>query len=145
MSDEFQLSAVDGGVPVREQLLPYGRRTVVEEDIAAVVKVLRSDWITTGPKVEEFEGALADIVGAAHAVCFSSGTAALHAAVFAAEIGAGDEAATSSLTFCATANCLLYEHATPVFADVDTDTLTLDPEHAASRITPRTKAALLVD
>ena len=145
MTDDHQPLAINGGVPVRERLLPYGRQTLVEEDIGAVVEVLRSDWITTGPKVEEFEGALADIVGARHAVCFSSGTAALHAAVFAADIGAGDDAVTSPLTFCATANCLLYQQATPVFADIDADTLTLDPERAASRITPRTKAVLPVD
>jgi perosamine synthetase len=145
VTDDHQPLAINGGVPVRERLLPYGRQTLVEEDIGAVVEVLRSDWITTGPKVEEFEGALADIVGARHAVCFSSGTAALHAAVFAADIGAGDDAVTSPLTFCATANCLLYQQATPVFADIDADTLTLDPERAASRITPRTKAVLPVD
>lgn len=145
MIDTQQPLAIDGGVPVRDELLPYGRQTLVEEDIAAVVEVLRSDWITTGPKVEAFEGALADIAGAGHVVSFSSGTAALHAAVFAADIGAGDEAVTSPLTFCATANCLLYQQATPVFADVDADTLTLDPERAASRITPRTKAMLPVD
>ena len=89
-----------------------------EADIQAVVEVLRSDWLTTGPKVAEFEEAFAARVGAAHAVSFSSGTAALHAAAFAAGLKAGDEAITTPMTFAATANCVLYQGATPVFADV---------------------------
>ncbi|MDA1185808.1 MAG: UDP-4-amino-4,6-dideoxy-N-acetyl-beta-L-altrosamine transaminase [Acidobacteria bacterium] len=145
MTGDQQSLAINGGVPVRDRLLPYGRQTIVEEDITAVVEALRSDWITTGPRVEEFEGALAEAVGASHAVCFSSGTAALHAAVFAAGIGTGDEAITTPLTFCATANCLLYQGATPVFGDVLEDTLTLDPKDAADRITSRTKAIVPVD
>jgi perosamine synthetase len=137
--------AIHGGPPVRRQLLPYGRQTVTEADVAAVVEVLRSDWLTTGPKIEEFEEAIAGFVGARHAVAFSSGTAALHAAVFAAGLHAGDEAITSPLTFCATANALLYQGATPVFADVTDQTLTIDPDDAARRVTPRTRALLPVD
>src|SRR4051794_22828288 len=116
--------AIFGGKPVREKLLPYGRQAVTDEDIAAVVEGLRSDWLTTGPKIEEFEKAVADRVGAQYAVAFSSGTAALHGAVFAAGIGEGDEAITCPLTFAATANCVLYQGGTPVFADVCADTLT---------------------
>ena len=140
-----QRLAIDGGPPVRAQLLPYGRQEVDESDIAAVVEVLRSDWLTTGPKIAEFEDALAAYVGARHAVSFSSGTAALHAAVFAAGLQPGDEAITTPLTFCATANSLLYQGATPVFADVSPDTLNLDPTAVAERITPRTRAVLPVD
>jgi perosamine synthetase len=140
-----QTLAIDGGTPVRPTLLPYGRQSVDEEDIEAVVEVLRSDWLTTGPKVAEFEEAFAARVGAAYAVSFSSGTAALHGAAFAAGLGAGDEAITSPLTFAATANCVLYQGATPVFADVCADTLNLDSERAREKITPRTRAILSVD
>src|SRR5215813_1635892 len=122
--------AVDGGTPVRKALLPYGRQNLDEEDIQAVVETLKSDWLTTGPKVAEFEEAFAEWVGAKHAVSFSSGTAALHGAAFAAGLGAGDEAITSPMTFAATANCILYQNATPVFADICLDTLNLDPERA---------------
>ena len=145
MTENEARLAIHGGPPVRNGMLPYGRQTIVEEDIAAVVEVLRSDWVTTGPNVDAFEGALAETVGASHAVCFTSGTAALHAAVFAAGIGVGDEAITTPLTFCATANCLLYQGATPIFADVLADTLALDSDKVAARITPRTKAVLPVD
>jgi perosamine synthetase len=145
MTNESGCLALHGGAPVRRDMLPYGRQTVTAEDIAAVVDVLQSDWITTGPKIEEFEETLAATVGATYAVCFSSGTAALHGAAFAAGLGAGDEAITTPLTFCATANCVLYQGATPVFADVRADTLTLDPDAAAARVTPRTRALLPVD
>ena len=137
--------ALQGGTPVRNTLLPYGRQSIDEEDIQAVVDVLRSDWLTTGPKVEEFEEAFAARVGAKHAVSFSSGTAALHAAAFAAGIGPGDEAITSPLTFAATANSILYQRGVPVFADVRPDTLNLDPELVAAQITSRTRALLPVD
>src|SRR5580698_7414532 len=110
--------ALDGGTPVRKTLLPYGRQSIGEDDIQAVVETLRSDWLTTGPKVEEFEEAFAAFVGAKYAVTFSSGTAALHAAAFAAGLKPGDEAITTPLTFAATANCVLYQGATPVFADI---------------------------
>ena len=137
--------ALHGGTPVRSTLLPYGRQTIDESDIQAVVDTLRSDWLTTGPKVNEFEEAFAAWVGARHAVSFSSGTAALHGAAFAAGMGAGDEAITSPLTFAATANCVLYQGARPVFADVAADTLNLDPEQVLRAITSRTKALLPVD
>src|SRR6202451_965935 len=137
--------AVDGGTPVRKTLLPYGRQLIGEDDIQAVVDVLRSDWLTTGPKVEEFEDAFAAWVGAKFAVSFSSGTAALHGADFAAGLKPRDEAITSPMTFAATANCVVYQGATPVFADVSADTLNLDPEQVAVRITPRTRAVLPVD
>ena len=137
--------AIHGGRPVREQLLPYGRQMITEADIAAVADVLRSDWITTGPTVEAFESAMADVVGARHAVSFSSGTAALHGATFAAGLTGGDEAITTPLTFCATANAVLYQGATPVFADIRDDVLTMDADDVARRVTSRTKALLPVD
>src|SRR6202142_4735552 len=140
-----QALAINGGAPVRTSFLPYGRQSVDEADIAAVAEVLRSDWLTTGPKVGEFEEAFAGRVGASHAVSFSSGTAALHAAAFAAGLKAGDEAITTPMTFAATANCVLYQGAAPVFADVSADTLNLDPEQIEKKISPRTKAILPVD
>lgn len=137
--------AIHGGVPVRDKLLPYGRQAIGEEDIQAVVEVLRGDWLTTGPKVPEFEQAFAEYVGARHAVSFSSGTAALHGAAFAAGLEPGKEAITTPLTFAATANCVLYTGATPVFADVSPQTLNLDPGAAEQRISSRTRALLPVD
>src|SRR5579862_4199532 len=137
--------ALHGGTPVRAKLLPYGKQSIDEDDIAAVVETLRSDWLTTGPRVREFEEAFAAWVGARYAVSFSSGTAALHGAAFAAGIGTGDEVITSPLTFAATANCVLYQGGKPVFADVREDTLNIDPECVSKRITPRTKALLPVD
>jgi len=96
-----ELLAIDGGTPVRASLLPYGRQSISESDIEAVVEALRSDWLTTGPKVGEFEEAFAAWIGVKHAISFSSGTAALHAAAFAAGLGPGDEAITTPLTFAA--------------------------------------------
>jgi perosamine synthetase len=140
-----EVLAIDGGTPVRKTLLPYGRQSIDEADIQAVVDTLRSDWLTTGPKVGEFEEAIAAWVGAKYAVAFSSGTAALHGAAFAAGLKTGDQAISSPLTFAATANCILYQGANPVFADVLPDTLNLDPTQAALRVTSRTKAILPVD
>src|SRR5207302_2275486 len=140
-----ELLAINGGTPVRKTMLPYGRQFVSEDDIQAVMQVLRSDWLTTGPKVREFEEAFASCVGVKYAVSFSSGTAALHAAAFAAGLKPGDEAITTPMTFAATANCVLYQGATPVFADVCPDTLNLDPQEAAKRITLKTRVILPVD
>jgi len=137
--------AILGGMPVRETLLPYGRQAVDDGDIAAVVEALRSDWLTTGLRVAEVEEAFATAVGAKFAVSFSSGTAALHGAAFAAGLGPGDEAVTTPMTFCATANCVLYQRARPFFADVSEDTLNLDPAAAEEKVTGRTKAILPVD
>jgi perosamine synthetase len=137
--------ALHGGTPVRSTFLSYGRQSIDEQDIQAVVEVLRSDWLTTGPKVEEFEEAFASTVGAKHAVSFSSGTAALHAAAFAADLKEDDEAITSPMTFCATANCILHRGATVVFADVCPDTLNIDPGHIESRLTRYTRALIPVD
>jgi len=126
-------------------MLPYGRQSIDEDDIQAVVDVLRGDWLTTGPMVERFEQAVAQRVGAAEAVAVSSGTAALHAAMFALGIAPGDDVIVPAMTFAATANCAVYQGATPVFADVDPQALLLDPAQVESRITPRTRAIVAVD
>lgn len=128
-----------------DPFIPYGRQVIGDDDVAAVADVLKSDWLTTGPLVGRFEAAFADYVGAAHAVAVSNGTAALHLAVLAARIGPGDEVIVPALTFAASANCVRYAGATVVFADVREDTLTVDPEHVASLVTPRTKAIVAVD
>jgi perosamine synthetase len=130
---------------IARTFLPYGRQCVDEEDIAAVIAVLRSDWLTTGPVVEAFENDIARFTGALHAVAVSSGTAALHAAMYALEIGPGDEVIVPSLTFAATVNAVLFRGGTPVFADIDPDTFCIDPARVKERITPRTRAVIAVD
>jgi perosamine synthetase len=125
--------------------LPYGRHELDDGDIAAVVEVLRSDWLTTGPKVAEFEQALADVAQARFAVAVSNGTAALHAIMAALEIGPGEEVIVPALTFAATANSVVYQGGTPVFADVEPDTLLVDPVSVEKLVTPRTKAIVAVD
>ena len=142
MSDRL---AIDEGTPVRRTRLPYGRQWLDDDDIAAVVEVLRSDWLTTGPKVAEFERTFADFVGAKEAVAVSNGTAALHAAMYAIGIGSGDEVIVPPMTFAASANCVVFQGGTPVFADVDPDTLLLDPAQVEAKITPCTKAIIAVD
>ncbi len=137
--------AIDGGRPVRRAMLPYGRQCIDEADIRAVVAVLRSDWLTTGPAVEAFERAFAEFVGVDHAVAVSSGTAALHAAIYGLGIGPGDEVIVPPMTFAATANAVILQGATVVFADVQADTLLLDPARAEAKITPRTRAIIGVD
>jgi len=137
--------AIDGGTPVRGSLLPYGRQYIDEQDIAAVVGVLKGDWITQGPKIEEFEDRVAGYCGARYAVAVSSGTAALHAACAVAGISQGDEAITTPITFAATANAVIYCRGRPVFADIKEDTLNIDPEEVRQRISPRTRAILPVD
>lgn len=125
--------------------IPYGRQTIDDNDIAAVVDVLRSDWLTTGPAVERFETDICVYTGARHGVAVSNGTAALHAAMFALNIGPGDEVIVPPMTFAASANCILYQGGTPVFADVDAATLLIDPVAVEAAITPRTKAIIAVD
>lgn len=126
-------------------MLPYGRQLIDEEDIQAVVDVLRSDWLTTGPKVDEFEKNLAEKVGSKYAVVFSSGTAALHAAYFVAGLNQGDEIITTPITFAATSNAALYLGAKPVFADIRQDTINIDPAKIEELIGPRTKVIAPVD
>jgi perosamine synthetase len=126
-------------------MIPYGRQSIDDEDIASVAEVLRSDWLTTGPAVDRFERAVAEFTGARHAVAVSSGTAALHAAVYAVGIGSGDEVIVPPMTFAATANAVVYQGGTPIFADVDPATLLLDPAEVERKITARTKAIISVD
>lgn len=125
--------------------LPYGRHSIDEKDVAEVSSVLRSEWLTTGPKVKEFEEAIADYVGASYAVAVSSGTAALHCAMYAIGISPGDEVIIPPMTFAATANSVLYQSGLPVFSDVVPDTLLLNPAEVEMRITDRTRAIVAVD
>lgn len=131
--------------PIRDSLLPYGRQSIDAADIEAVVAALRSPWLTTGPLVEQFESALQHTTGAAHAIAVSNGTAALHAAMAALEVGPGDEVIVPSLTFAATANAVVFCGATPVFADVLPDTLLIDPLDVDRKVTARTKGIIAVD
>lgn len=137
--------AIHGGKPVRETKLYYGHQWIDEEDIAAVVDVLRSDYLTCGPAITKLERELCAYTGAKYAVAVSNGTAALHCACIAAGIGSGDEVITTPLTFAASANCILYVGAKPVFVDVELDTYNIDPKSILSHITDKTKAVIAVD
>ena len=125
--------------------IPYGKQVIDHDDIAAVDEALRSAWLTTGPRVGEFERAFAEFCGAAEGVAVNSGTAALHAAMRALKIGAGDEVIVPAITFAASSNAVVYEGGTPIFADVETDTLLIDPAAVEAKITSRTKAIVAVD
>ncbi|UOE76054.1 UDP-4-amino-4,6-dideoxy-N-acetyl-beta-L-altrosamine transaminase [Parageobacillus thermoglucosidasius] len=129
----------------RESFLSYGQQWITDEDIEAVVAVLKSPFLTQGPKIQEFERKVADYVGAKYAVAFSNGTAALHGACFAAGIGEGDEVITTPITFAATSNAVLYCGGKPVFADIDDRTYNIDPKEIRKHITPNTKAIIPVD
>lgn len=126
-------------------MIPYGRQDISLEDIHSVEKALRSDYLTTGPAVGEFEEALCRRVGAGFGVAVSSGTSALHCAVHALGIGPGDEVIVPPISFAATANCVLYVGATPIFADIESDTLCISPDSVAQQLTPKTKAVIGVD
>jgi perosamine synthetase len=129
----------------RDSYLPYGRQWIDDKDIQAVVEVLKGDYLTTGPYINQFEQTVADYVEAKYAVAFSNGTAALHGACFAAGIGDGDEVITTPMTFAASANCVLYQGGTPVFADIDEHTYNIDPIEIEKKITEKTKAIIPVD
>jgi perosamine synthetase len=137
--------ALDGGPPIRQNRLPYGHQSIDQSDIDAITEALGSDWLTTGPRIGEFERAFADLVGSKEAVAVSNGTAALHAAIYALNIKPGDEVIVPPMTFAASANCVLYQGGTPVFADINSDTLLLDPDAVEAKITSRTKAIMAVD
>lgn len=137
--------AVFGGSPVLEKKIGYGHQYIDNDDIQAVVDVLKSDYLTCGPKIEEAEKKLCEITGAKHAVLIANGTAALHAACFAAGIGPGDEVITTPITFAASANCALYCGARPVFADINPVTYNIDPDSIEKCITGNTKAVVAVD
>lgn len=137
--------AILGGTPIRKEPLPYARQYIDDDDCLAVSTVLKSDYLTTGPKVKEFEDVIADFVGAKYAVAFSNGTAALHGACYAAGIDKGDEVITTPITFAASANCVLYSGGDPVFADIDEYTFNIDVNEIAKKITNKTKAIIPVD
>lgn len=137
--------AIFGGTPVREKPIYYGRQCIEQDDIDAVTESLRSDLITGGPKVTAVEKKLCELTGAKYAVVVANGTAALHLAALAAGFGEGDEVIVSSITFAASANCVLYCGAKPVFADIDPETYNIDPESVKKLITPRTKGIVAVD
>lgn len=137
--------ALDGGTPVRTTLLPYNRQWIEEDDVRAVGDALRSDWLTTGPVVQEFERAFAAFTGSAEAVAVSSGTAALHAAMRALDVGPGDEVIVPTMTFAATANAIVLQGGTPVFVDSTQDTLLINPTDVERTMTPKTKAIIAVD
>lgn len=125
--------------------IPYGKQCLKDDDIAAVVEVLKSDWITQGPTIAKFEKAVANKTGAQYAVAVATGTAALHCACFAAGIGDGDEIITSPITFAASGNCALFLGASVKFVDIRTDTYCMDPKRLEAAITPKTKAIIPVD
>src|ERR1700690_163590 len=125
--------------------IPYSRQTIGADDIREVTKTLTSAFLTQGPKVKEFEDVLARYTSARYCVAFSSGTAALHAAYFAAGIKKGDEVIVPALTFAATGNAALYLAARPVFADVDLESGNINPKSAETKVTKKTKAIVAVD
>ena len=145
MTDLSWLPAIAGGIPVRKDFIPYGKQYIDNDDVIAVEKVLRSAYLTTGPKVLELEKELCAMTGAKYAVVISNGTSALHAACYAAGIHEGDEVITTPITFAASANCILYCGGTPVFADINPLTWNIDPQKIEEKITRKTKAVIAVD
>lgn len=137
--------AINGGKPVRESYLPYGKQWLDQADTEAVFQILTGDFLTTGPMIEQFETKIANYVGAKYAVAFSSGTAALHGACFAAGIQQNDEVITTPLTFAATANTVLYQGGNIIFADISSDTYNISPKEVEAKVTDRTKAIITVD
>ena len=137
--------AICGGMPIRDKKIFYGHQYIDDADIQAVVEVLKSDYLTCGPKIDELEKKLCEVTGAKYAVVCSNGTAALHIACQAAGIGPGDEVITTPITFAASANCALYCGAKPVFADIDEETYNIDPAKVEAVTTEKTKAVVAVD
>lgn len=137
--------AINGGEPVRDTYLAYGRQNIDDKDIERVVEILKGDYLTTGPTILEFEKKVSDYVGAKYSVAVSNGTAALHMACFAAGIGEGDEVLVPAITFAASSNCVLYCGGTPVFIDIDPKTYNIDIEKIEEKITSKTKAIIPVD
>lgn len=137
--------AIEGGKPVRETPIYYGHQYIDDADIQAVVEVMKSDYLTCGPKIGELEKKLCALTGAEYAVACANGTAALHMAAMAAGVKEGDEVITTPITFAASANCALYCGARPVFADIDPETYNIDPEKVEAVITSATKAVVAVD
>ncbi len=137
--------AIHGGTPVRETPIYYGHQYIDDTDVKAVVDVLKSDYLTCGPKIGDLEKKLCEVTGAKYAVAVANGTAALHIACMAAGVAEGDEVITTPITFAASANCALYCGAKPVFADINPETYNIDPEDIERKITDKTKAIVAVD
>ena len=137
--------AILGGTPVRKNPISYGKQYIDDDDVAAVAEVLKHGDLTCGCKINEMENALCEVTGAKYAVAVSNGTAALHLAALAAGFGEGDEVIVSAITFAASANCILYCGAKPVFADIRPDTYNIDPNAIEKLITPRTRGIVAVD
>ncbi len=137
--------AINGGTPIRESYLSYGKQEIDDKDIEAVVEVLRGNYLTTGPNVTSFERQVAKYVGAKYSVAVSNGTSALHMAMFGCDIKNGDEVIVTPITFAASSNAILYMGAIPVFADVDKETLNIDIESIEGKITDKTRAIVVVD
>lgn len=137
--------AIDGGKPTRSTFISYGKQSIDDSDIKAVVEILKSDFITQGPMVAKFEDAVASYCKAKYAVAFSSGTAALHGAVYASDLKPGQEGITTPITFAASANCILYQGGKTKFADIKPDTYNINPEEIKNKITSKTKILIPVD
>ena len=137
--------AINGGKPASERLLGYGHQDISEEDIQAVADCLRSDYLTCGPATTAFEDAIKEETGAAFVTAVANGTAALHVACLAAGVKPGDEVIVSPITFAASANCVRYCGATPVFADIDPATWNVDPASIRAKVTEKTRAVVAVD
>lgn len=136
--------AICGGVPACVKPVPYGKQYIDDADISAVTAVLKSDFLTCGPQIPALEKKFCEMTGAKYAVAVSNGTAALHIACIAADIGAGDEVITTPITFAASANCVSYLGGKPVFADINPETYNIDPAAIEACITPKTKAVIPV-
>ncbi|GAH79550.1 unnamed protein product, partial [marine sediment metagenome] len=136
--------AIEGGKPVRKEFLPYARQWIGNEEIEEVIDSLKSDWITTGPKMKTFEEKFRKLIGSKYTVAVNSGTAALHISTSSLNVKPGDEVITTPLTFVASANCVIYRGGTPVFADIKKDTYNIDPHEIRKKITPKTKAIIPV-
>lgn len=137
--------AIEGGKPTRSKYLPYGRQCLDDADIRAAAEIMRTDWITQGPKIAEFEKRMADYCEAKYAVAVTNGTAALQAACAVAGVSYEDEVITTPITFVATANVVVHLGGKPVFADINGDTLNIDPGEIQKKLTSRTKVLLPVD
>ncbi len=136
--------AIEGGKPIRENFLPYGTQWIEKEEIDEVVDSLKSDWLTTGPKMNLFEENFKNYIGSNFAVAVNSGTAALHISTSSININPGDEVITTPLTFVASANCVVYRGGTPILADIKRDTYNIDPNEIRKKITSKTKAIIPV-
>ena len=145
MEDIMKKPAICGGTPVRDTKIFYGHQYIDDDDIKAVVDVMKSDYLTCGPKIAELEQKLCRVTGAKYAVVCSNGTAALHIAALAAGVQPGDEVITTPITFAASANCALYCGAKPVFADINEETYNIDPACVEALTTKKTKAVVAVD